>query len=360
MSTREVNTLWNLITVSSKDRVVIHIKAKYFNYDILCDIFNEIQCYSDILLESILRSRCLPEYYKLIIPFLYNRYCTISKLLNSIDDIFEKISKEKLSRASKTWLLEILNKIVEEGTHNVLKNSNIILNEFRKRIPLFVIKIDNYNKIKRIGKSRNLIWQFRGFELADGNLDGSFGISTSSLLWIIINITKHVRLKFLSMYVRASSRDVTYEFLGIIPRRYAVDIQCWQKFLFNTYEKEGFNGLLEKNILPKQLDDWYRFFAGLFDGDGFIKVKHRYSIDVGLSFGRNLKGLIVSSIILYASTYLKLFDLGYFDKKSCKVYFRLGGRSLRFLGRVVGFLFHVDRRFKLERFLLARGLVVPG
>ncbi len=350
------NILWNLITASSIKKIVFRIKFKHFNYDSIRDIFEEIKCYAELLLEYIIKVKGFSDYYKLIVPFIYSRYCTVSRLLNGVDSVFNRILSDKLSRSSKSWLLEILNKISEEGVYNVLKKSNIILNEFRRRIPLFVIKVEDYCKTR---KSRGLIWQLRGFELADGNHDGSFGVSTPSLLWIILNLTRTVYLKFSTMYIRASLRDIVYEFIGIIPQGYATNVQRWRYALLSTYEREGFNGLLERGLLPEKLEHWYRFFAGLFDGDGFIKVKHRYSIDIGLSFGKNLKGLVVSSIVYYASNYLRLFDIGYFDKKSCKVYFRLSGRSLRFFKCVVGFLFHFDRRFKLERFLFSR-LVVPG
>ena len=39
------------------------------------------------------------------------------------------------------------------------------------------------------------------------------------------------------------------------------------------------------------------YIAGLFDGDGFVKVKHEYSIDVGISYSINLKGYIIRKIL---------------------------------------------------------------
>jgi len=317
------------------------LKVSLDNVDIR-SLFWELYAYVELELRKILKRYSLEDSFINVLGLVNSRYCGIQRLMRGYDYVVSCILRDRLKPCSKDNLIRIIEYAKSRLSEDKLINvRNKVMLDLRRSLPCMIV---NYT-LENPG-----FWQQLGLMLADGSNGAQFCASDEYQFEMLLKTFGEILVSFKTFYIEASTNRIAVEFL-IYPRDKSI------RKLLSKYRKYIINN-------PQYLDklrfkDWVRFFAGLFDGDGFIKVKHRYAIDIGISCGGNLKGDAVRQI-LNVGEQKGYYDLGRYDSRSCKVYFRLSGRSLRFLERVVGFLFHVDRRFKLERFLLARGLVVPG
>lgn len=305
-------------------------------------LFWELYAYVELELHKILRKYSLDDSFISIIGLVNSRYCGISRLMRGYDHVINCILKDRLRPCSKSNLIKIIENVRSRiSEHELIDLRNRIMLDLRMSVPYMIVSYPVKNQS---------FWQQLGLMLADGSDGAQFCASNEYQFETLLKTFGEVLVKLKTFYIEASTNTIAIEFL-IYPRDRTI------RRLLSKYRQYIIKNPQYLNQL--KFRDWVRFFAGMFDGDGFIKVKHRYAIDVGISCGRNLKGDAVKKILSIGEQ-KGYYDLGRYDSRSCKVYLRLSGRSLRFLRRVVGFLFHVDRRFKLERFLFARGLVVPG
>ncbi len=301
-------------------------------------LFNELQCYIESKLSELLRKYGLPEDFIYILAFIESRYCRLKRLKEGLNSIINRIDNDRLSRDTKSRLVEFVEKFINSNEISKLINLRArILKELRRV----------FGNITILSNSKGAdFMQCCGFMLADGSSCCTFDLTTGIQLNVILQTLGSVKVRFNTMYLRASDFSVTLSLTAEpLDRELSRSLVEWRRRLLCSGDVGEFCGL--------DYWGWVRFFAGLFDGDGFVKVKHRYAVDVGVSCGADVKGRVVRKILEVGET-LGLFVLGRYDVRSCKLYLRLCERTLRFLWDVVRFLNHSERRFKLERFLMHR------
>ena len=322
----------------SKSRSVLEVEANGLE---LRSLFRELCYYVENILKNVLSKYCLESQcdVEVLIAFVNSRYCTVSRLLQGYDAVVERILQDKLTESSKLRLLRIVENARARFTERALARlRDRVMKSLKSAIPTIVVDYEGYNCSVDI-------WQQRGFMLADGGLNGVIGISNDLQFETALKTFGKLILKFKTFYIEASTCDIVIEFDAYVAdSKLHRSLVKWRRWFLG-------GGFREFYCLG--YGEWVRFFAGLFDGDGFVKVKHRYAVDVGVSCGGDVKGCAVREVLRLGEA-RGLYVLGRYDERSCKQYLRLCGGTLRFLKDVVVFLNHPERRFKLERFLVHR------
>ncbi|GEM_PF-6355759 len=203
--------------------------------------------------------------------------------------------------------------------------------------------LNNYIvEVENLSSEVSNIWYARGLSLADGTCNRMFALTEASLIKIVLKTFKRVKIQLGKPEYALSINELKFQIrlIPIMSNDLMKEIWDWRDRVLSG----------DFSVLPLSYDYWVFLFSGLYDGDGYVKVKHYWAIDFGLSCCLDVKGSVVRKILKFSAD-LGYFTLGKFDSSRCIQYFRLDDRTLNFLKDIAHHLNHDLRRFKIERYL---------
>ena len=260
----------------------------------------------------------------------YSRYVTL-KTVDKIHDI-------ALKNSHITSTFNVLLKLSKKLGLSLSQLMKFITRQARE---LFCLN-NCIVEVKDLNSEVPNIWYARGLSLADGTRNQMFASTEASLAKIVLSTFKRVKIQLGKPEYALSISKPKFQirFIPVMSNNLIREIWHWRDRVLSG----------DFSVLPEAYDDWVSFFAGVFDGDGYVKVKHYWAIDVGVSCGLDVKGSVVGNILKFGAD-LGYFTLGKFDSSRCIQYFRLDIKTLNFLKDITHHLNHDLRRFKIERYL---------